>query len=247
MKLFNFTKKYKINFLSFSDEITTLKTPPVPASSQMPDWYRKLPKYVNGGDKPIKALGHKDLKLCVPFRDAMISGYTILLPAEIEITESADGELDIFNNQELPMVVAHKRGSIDNPMAQGHGMPAPIGTDKTMFAWMPIYGFQTPKGTSVLVTHPFNRYDLPFVTTSGIIDSDNFSIAGNIPFFVKKGFTGIIPKGTPIAQIIPFVRTDWTSSLIEADKIAYGKQTLLRDSIFEGFYSRFQRQPKSFK
>jgi hypothetical protein len=56
-----------------------------------------------------------------------------------------------------------------------------------------------------------NRFDLPFTTTSGIMDSDSYSTSGNLPFFIKKGFTGVIPAGTPIAQLIPIKRTSWTS------------------------------------
>jgi hypothetical protein len=32
-----------------------------------------------------------------------------------------------------------------------------------------------------------------------------------MPFFLKEGFSGLVPKGTPYAQIIPIKREDWTS------------------------------------
>ena len=35
------------------------------------------------------------------------------------------------------------------------------------------------------------------------------SFAGLMPFFLKKGFEGIVPAGTPYVQIIPFKREDW--------------------------------------
>jgi hypothetical protein len=34
-----------------------------------------------------------------------------------------------------------------------------------------------------------------------------------MPFFVVKGFTGIIPAGTPYAQMIPFRRENWESEI----------------------------------
>ena len=46
---------------------------------------------------------------------------------------------------------------------------------------------------------------------AGLIDSDKFFGPGNIPFFVKEGFTGTIEKGTPYAQIIPIKRSSWSS------------------------------------
>jgi hypothetical protein len=57
--------------------------------------------------------------------------------------------------------------------------------------------------------HPLNRYDLPFTISSAIVDSDDFNAPGNIPFFLKDGFEGIIPAGTPFAQIIPIKRSSW--------------------------------------
>jgi hypothetical protein len=55
---------------------------------------------------------------------------------------------------------------------------------------------------------------LPFHTLSGVIDSDSFfhTSGGNVPFYVHKGFEGIIPVGTPMYQIIPIKRDSWTSS-----------------------------------
>jgi hypothetical protein len=246
MALFDFSKK-KILFRGFNRHVTALDMPPVPASSQIPEWYKKVPKYVANTDKPIKALGKKDLKLCVPFRDAMINGYIIRLPADLEVAQSATGDIDIFNNQELPVNICHKRGNINDPMAQGHGMPAPMGTNPTMFSWMPMYGVELPKGFSALVTHPFNRYELPFITTTGLVDSDMFTLAGNIPFFVKKGFVGIIPAGTPIAQIIPIARHDWFSEIQEQDPFEYERLITKRDVHLVGSYGRHLRQPKSFK
>jgi len=32
---------------------------------------------------------------------------------------------------------------------------------------------------------------------------------GNYPFFLNRGFEGIIPVGTPMCQIIPFKRETW--------------------------------------
>ena len=61
-----------------------------------------------------------------------------------------------------------------------------------------------------MITHPLNRNDLPFITISGIVDG-NFAISadGNVPFYIKNNFEGIIPQGTPIAQLIPFYRQNW--------------------------------------
>jgi hypothetical protein len=72
-------------------------------------------------------------------------------------------------------------------------------------------------------------------------------MSGNIPFFIKEGFSGVIPKGTPIAQVIPFKRESWTSKCLASDRKAYSLFMTLRDTYLDGFYSRFMRQPKSYK
>lgn len=50
--------------------------------------------------------------------------------------------------------------------------------------WVPIM----PNGYSALFTHPLNRFDLPFMSMSGIVDSDVYSheISGAYPFLLKK-------------------------------------------------------------
>jgi hypothetical protein len=245
MRIFR-SKPRQIVFQPFNEYVEASQSSPVSASECMPDWYKKLPRYVNNSDKPIKSLGMKDLKTCVPFRDAMISGYMIVLPADIEVGVSHDGDVDIFCNPGLTFDVVHKRGWLTESN-QGFGMPNPIGTVPIMFAFAPFYGIKTDKTESILITHPLNRNDLPFVTTSGIIDSGYAGVAGNIPFFIKEGFSGVIPKGTPIAQVIPFKRENWKSSLVPNDKKFYSLFMTLRDSYLDGYYGRFMRQPRSYK
>ena len=64
------------------------------------------------------------------------------------------------------------------------------------------------KGYSVLITHPFNRDDLPFRTLTGLVDVDLYK-SNTIQFpavWIDESFTGILKKGTPIAQCIPIKR-----------------------------------------
>lgn len=241
-----FNRSKIITFRPFNEYVEAAQTPPVSASSIIPEWYKKLSRYVNNSDKPIKSLGHKDLKACVPFRDAMITGYMILLPCDIEVCIATNGDVDIFHNPLLTFKVVEKRGPLVEGY-QGFGMPNPIGTVPILFAWGALFGITTDKQDSVLITHPLNRHDLPFVTTSGVIDSGYFKVSGNIPFFIKEGFSGVIPKGTPIAQVIPFRRDKWESQQVPSDTKQYLLSMSLRDTYLDGFYSRFMRQPRSYK
>ena len=91
----------------------------------------------------------------------------------------------------------------------------------------------------MLVTHPINRFDLPFQTLSAVIDG-GFTVAGdsNIPFFLKKGFVGVIPQGTPIAQVIPFKQGSWNSEL-ESGLLQEGKLIGQRShAVLYGWYKK---------
>jgi hypothetical protein len=60
---------------------------------------------------------------------------------------------------------------------------------------------------------PMNRFDLPFLNTTGIVDNDKVHLSGTFPFFVVDGYEGTIKAGTPYMQIIPFKREDWESEI----------------------------------
>ena len=50
--------------------------------------------------------------------------------------------------------------------------------------------------------HPVNRDDLPFRLISGLVDADRFYDGGiNFPaIWLQPEFSGVLPKGTPVAQ-----------------------------------------------
>jgi hypothetical protein len=56
---------------------------------------------------------------------------------------------------------------------------------------------------------PMNRFDLPFLNTTGIVDSDKVHLLGSFPFFIVDGWEGLIQAGTPYLQVLPFKREDW--------------------------------------
>ena len=62
-------------------------------------------------------------------------------------------------------------------------------------------------------THPVNRFDLPFTTLSGLVDCDRYQ--DNWVHFPAhwhdKNFTGVLPRGTPVAQCVPVKREKWVA------------------------------------
>ena len=148
------------------------------------------------------------LKTCVPFMEIMMTGYYLLTPFDIYVTKDDEGNVNIQwhgPDNVYQTFVTEREKKI------GETIPRPAGHLPNHFAWYSHWSWKTPKGYSTFVSHPFNRYDLPFTTMNGIVDSDKFNGNGNMPFFLKDGFEGIIPEGTPYAQIYPFKRDTWKS------------------------------------
>lgn len=181
---------------------------PKPAKRLLPSWFKSAEStFIPPGESKEQP----GLKKCMPFLDAMVSGYYITMPANISVTRNDDGSANFISDDPLFQdFIGERNGDI------GGTMPRPEGYMNNHFIFKNFWSWKTPRGWSVLVTHPLNAWDLPFKTSSAIMDSDEFVGPGNIPFFFSSTFEGIIPKGTPIAQIIPMKRAAW--AMVENDQ-----------------------------
>jgi hypothetical protein len=174
---------------------------PVPMKDRIPAWYRDSESTfsVNGGPESA------GIKKCMPFMDTLVSGYTYTTPFDIYVARKEDGELDLrWNGPDSLSEFVGQR-----PDELGALMPRPAGHLKNHLVWKGFWNVKTPRGYSLLFTHPLNRYDLPFTTGSAIVDSDEFWAPGNIPFSLKEDFVGVIPEGTPFCHLIPIKRDHW--------------------------------------
>ena len=106
------------------------------------------------------------------------------------------------------------------------------------FTWSEHWAVDTPDGWSTLYTHPMNRYDLPFITLSGLVDTDRgkVNVDGSIPFYIKEGFSGVIPAGTPIYQMLPIKRQSWKSDVEEYSEYRYFRDLSRLKKYFTGGY-----------
>jgi hypothetical protein len=182
---------------------------PRPAKNFIPDWYKKAPRFTDGKDYNIlNGQANLGLKMCSPFLDSLTSGYMVTLNQDLWVEKTGLGtsiKWRIVPGYELP--VGERSSS-----STGSDFPIPAGHSKQHFIWSTSHQMKTPKGYSLLISHPFNRFDLPFTTCTGIVDADAISMnRGNIPFFIKEDFEGLIPSDTPIMQVLPFKRENWKS------------------------------------
>jgi hypothetical protein len=214
----------RIRFVPMNEYTHKNIDPPVPIKNLIPDWYRSGEIAVSADTRKVAKPGDKNIiggmKSCVPFLDAMLSGYAICLWEDLYI-RTEDEVKEVYSVQKNPYTNQYEKKQeeiqmIDERLGDsGHTIPRPNGYCHNHMVFKGQWGVRLPKKWSLAITHPLNRFDLPFITTSGIVDSDEWWTGGNIPLFFQKNFEGVIPKGTPVAQLIPIKRSSWISYVSE--------------------------------
>ena len=198
-----FKAKNIIKYAAINDSFSSLE----PSKKHLPKWFTDAPLFDSGiKNNKIVSIPNPSFKMCTAFSESFNIGYMITLPVDI-VVEQTEGGPSISWRPELNQTFVKIRNN-DN---QNISLPTPEGFSPIHFAWETKLSIEIPKDYSILLTHPFNRYDLPFFTLSGIIDGFYDLPPGNIPVFFKNNFEGIIEKGTPIAQILPFKTENWLS------------------------------------
>lgn len=186
---------------------------PEPAGKMIPDWFQKQDLYFKN---PITNQDYTDaqgfkaptFKACPGILDLFTAGYIFKTPCDLEFYQK---------DNRIKVKVPSGYEGFCGEREQMPGFPTPTGYEDKHFHWWSNWAPELPEGYSALYLTPMNRYDLPFTNTTGIIDNDKFSTPGLLPFFLKKGWTGTIPAGTPYLQIIPFKRENWDSEYIIHD------------------------------
>lgn len=218
------TDKLKLKFYPLEDWVVSHAAPPLSASRFIPEWYRLSDRKVH--DPAVREKPYSDVKMCVPYLDGLMSGYMITTPADLMVVKEKN-EYRMYCEFDYPFI--EYRGH--QPTLKR--MPRPAGHDKRQWAWKLLWGVKTPPGWSTLYIHPMGRWDLPFSVPGAVVDTDNFYLPGNIPTFFKKDFTGLIPAGTPIIQIIPFKRAEWETEVMPA-----------LNEVNDAFYKELRGTPK---
>lgn len=208
------------------------------AKDFVPEWYRKGERFV-GKTPTFLPNNNSTIKTCVPFLDAMTSGYIIPLAVDILVEERDNKPFFSWRTDDRPYLTVREPRLLQ-------GLPIPDGFEDLYPTWETQLSLEWPVGYSALITHPLNHYDLPFLTLSGVVDSYKMP-GGSLPFFLKKGFTGMIPQGTPIAQVFPFKSEAWkmeeSLGLTAQSKIGFRQST----SIHNGWYKKYVWKKKSFE
>jgi hypothetical protein len=215
----------------FTDTIGTKLDLPKPASSLIPDWYKNMDSYINKEKKPLgDGTTSATIKRCMPVFDAITAGYIIESPADVWVSIKDGTQWFEWSNF----------GLIDfHPVEQAPVHPS--NNNKNLMAypkWSNPWSITTPKGYSTLFVQPFHRESV-FTIMPGIVDTDQYTPPVNFPFVINDPmFEGLIPKGTPIAQVIPFKRDSWFME--EGSERNLKTVSQLRNKLNSKFFDRYK-------
>lgn len=219
---------------------------PEPAYKKIPQWYRDLAKHVSSNNlenlDPVNDRGadgsNVSTKLCLPFQDAMTLGYMYVLEDDLTVELDIDGKPSLSWKKDFMMI--DKRPNVD--------LAIPDDVHPIHFGVKMQWFYETPPEYSLLMTMPINRPDLPFWCPSGIVDSDIWGLPAFLPFFIKRNFQGVIPKGTPVVQMIPIKREPWNLE-VDDTKESLEKHELMsenRRSHITAHYRKFAWRKKQY-
>lgn len=211
---------------------------PVPAKTSLPAWFKKLPPV----DKAVLGPNGngQTIKRCMPFLDAMATGWILPLAATIRLQVEDGGRVVHWGTDfDRTMVSEHQPYQI-----KGHPLE-PRPPIKIHNYWT----IRTPPGWSCLFVPPLNRAHPALEVIAGLVDTDRYASLIHFPCIVT-GPDGhyTFEKGMPLVQVIPFERR---STSIEAEVRAESqteadeRERIRRSTMAsDGWYRRFARQPR---
>jgi hypothetical protein len=213
---------------------------PTPASMSIPDWYKELDSYRRNGKVPPNNnidQTNATIKRCMPVFDVMTSGYIIYTYTDLYI--SKENNIPYYQWASDDAISFH-----ENIQVGGHYQESGYAIPK----WHNPWAIKTPKGYSCLFVAPFHRKTNIHILEA-IVDTDEYSSAVNFPFMLTDiKFQGLIPAGTPLAQVIPFKRESWEMKLGTEEDIKNSNKDFLkiRSKFYDG-YKILARQKKEYK
>jgi hypothetical protein len=223
-----------IRFLCRPEDFGVI-APPVAAKTVLPDWFRKLPA-VDAKQQSATNNG-LTVKRCMPFLDAMTTGWILPLAATVRLEIRDEGR------------TVDAGWEFDRTMVSNHGAHQVAGNPKEPLPPCKFHNhwsIRTPAGWSCLFVPPLNRPAQPFECVAGIVDTDTYTANIHFPFFATApDGVHVIEKGTPLVQVIPFRRDAAAlKAEIRAETAAEAAehQAVHRNTLAgEGWYRKFAR------
>jgi len=206
----------------------------------LPDWYKKTQSYQNN----IKELDYNlntnaTIKKCIPVFDVITSGYIIPTYCDLWIKKTENNEIVYITSGDINIEFHSTSQAPYHPNMNNYPYPK----------WINPWGIKTPPGYSSLFIPPVHGGNVHFSILEGIVDTDMYSAPVNFPFVLNDtSFEGLIPAGTPMAQVIPFKRDSWSIEIGNEENINSSRENIkkLNSRFFDRYKNMFWTR-KSFK
>ena len=234
----------EIEFVALDKYAFKVCPKPFPASEALPQWWKNATPYLKSWENPdgkkiiVKNFeSNASFKKCTPMLDMLTSGYIVPLWSDVQVTLKDDSptiswrvKRDVFESH------------------SGQEVEVPDGYQKAQFKFLNQWVPKLPKGYSALIIACPGYPNNPFRAMQAIIDYDKTTHALFPPMFLKEGFEGILEKGTPMFQIIPFKRHNWISkfSFLENGQDLINQDLDIKSTIVNNYVKNFW-QKKTYK
>jgi hypothetical protein len=183
-------------------ELTDVLPKPYAAKRGLPDWLKRMAASTPCAD----VFGEiRTVKQCPPFVDAMGFGFIMPLVTDIRVDRGRFewdwdlGPSTLGGYPRSPLSFHLGEQLSDAPIAE---------PGRAAIKFTNYWTIETAPGYALLVTHPFNREELPFRTLTGLVDTDRYT-HGCIQFpalWTDADFVGVLERGLPVAQCITVSR-----------------------------------------
>jgi hypothetical protein len=230
-------RKPAIEFLCRPEDEGVL-APPVPAKEVMPDWFRRLPAIDKSQLSPTN--NGLTVKRCMPFIDALTTGWILPLAATVRLEVRDDGR------------TVNAGWDFDRVMVSHHSSHQVAGHPRDPRPPCKFHNYwtiRTPPGWSCLFLPPLNRGNAVVEVVAGIVDTDSYASLVHFPFFaIAADGVHTLEKGTPLVQVIPFHRTSTVLPgriKVESPVDAATRQRIFHNTLAaDGWYRKFARAPR---
>lgn len=244
----------KQNIITFSPTSEIAYFPPQPASKVLPEWYKESESYIGGkrqrtSESALNGLGVSTVKKCMPVFDALTAGYILFTQTDVAFSNEYNDD-GTFRNK---FWAYPQSDETFNPLSTHNANQLPKHprlVEKLGGAakFEQIFSIKTPPGYSCLFIHPVHREDLGFRIFEGVVDTDTYHGPVNFPFeFTDPDFEGVIPAGTPVAQVIPFKREEWEMEINKSvSDVHHEQKRKMNLSWWDGYKKNYWHK-KSFR
>lgn len=181
---------------------------PFPASQSIPEWWKQASPYIKSKENPDgkkiivnNFQSNASFKKCTPMLDMLSSGYIVPLWSDVQIKK-------VEGIPQITWRVQKNVFELQNP----EDVEVPVGYSKVQFKFLNRWIPKLPRGYSAMVIPCPGYQNNIFKPMSAVIDYDKTTHPLHPPMFLRNDFEGIVEKGTPMFQIVPFKRNNWEST-----------------------------------